>query len=59
MGLLRQPVHGAGHAVHEEGFRRFLATMTIGVATNSSALGTASVANRSGKIGLKERRSQT
>ena len=30
-----------------------------GVATNSSAFGTASVANNSGKIGFRERRSQT
>ena len=30
-----------------------------GVATSSSVFGTASVANRSGKIDLKDRRSQT
>ena len=30
MGLLGQPVHGTGHAIHEEGFRRFLAAMAVG-----------------------------
>ena len=39
MGLLRQPVHGAGHAIHEEGFGSFLAAVTVGCGHQFFSLG--------------------
>ena len=59
MRLLGEAVHRLCHAIEEEGLRLLLAPVAVGVATNSSALGTARVAKRSGKTGFSERRSQT
>ena len=59
MRLLSEALHGQGHPVEKECLGFLLASVAIGVATNSSAFGTASVAKRSGKTDLSERRSQT
>ncbi len=59
MRLLGEAVHRLRHAVEEERLCLLLAAVAVGVATSSSALGTASVAKRSGKTDFSERRSQT
>ena len=59
MCLLGQAVHCLCHAVEEERLRLLLAAMAIGVATSSSAFGTASVAKSSGKTGFSDWRSQS
>jgi hypothetical protein len=53
MRLLGQPVHCLRHAVEEEGLGLLLASVTVGRRDQFLALGTASVANRSGKTGLQ------